>query len=164
MFTGSAVRVQAVQDLKLQEGQEIGRRSWKSGCQHPQSPVEARKREGREQEVEAGEQEENPRKTPKSQNLASLLFPLAVSLLCPLLFPTLFISYLFLLHPTFLSLAPSVSSETIYYSHYFISLFLFDGQFEPRTLQDNTPHYQSDGPHFESSKLFAPTQTLEDPF
>jgi hypothetical protein len=54
MFTGSAVRVQAVQDLKLQQGQEIGRRSWKSGRHHPQSPAEARRREGREQEVEAG--------------------------------------------------------------------------------------------------------------
>jgi hypothetical protein len=71
MFTGSAVRVQAVQDLKLQEGQEIGRRSWKNGRQHPQSPAEARRREGRQQE-------ENPRKTPKSQK--SRFTPNAVSL------------------------------------------------------------------------------------
>ena len=44
MFTGSAVRVQAVQDLKLQERQEIGRRSWESGRQPRRSQEKRRKR------------------------------------------------------------------------------------------------------------------------
>jgi hypothetical protein len=42
----------------------------------------------------------------------------------------------------------------IYYNYNFISLFLVAGGFEPRNLQDNTPHYQYDGPQFESSKLY----------
>ena len=196
MFTGSAVRVQAVQDLKLQEEQEIGRRSWKSGRQHPQSLAEARRREGREQEVEAGgrEQEEGKGRrtaggiTPKSQkprftsflSLSSSLFSFFPTLLPPsfshfsFVCPFISISHSFTLTSfSFFSCTPLFYPSLllyrclklfIYYSHNFISLFLFDGEFEPRTLQDNTPHYQSDGPHFESSKLYAPTQTLEDPF
>jgi hypothetical protein len=100
MFTGSAVRVQAVPDLKLQEGQEMGRRSWKSGRLHPRSPAGARKREGRKEEEvgedgkgrkragvrvaeERGEQEENPGKIP------SPLFPFSLAphlYLSPLLY------------------------------------------------------------------------------
>jgi hypothetical protein len=106
MFTGSAVRVQAVQDLKLQEGQEISRRSWKSGCQHPQSLAEARRREGREQEVEAGgsgrkragegqRKEDSRRKIPQIPKTSLHFFPLAVSLLCPFFFPTLFTHFSF---------------------------------------------------------------------
>jgi hypothetical protein len=55
MFTGSTVRVQAVQDLKLQEEQEIGRRSWEGGRQHPRSPAGTKRMEGKEEEVEEGE-------------------------------------------------------------------------------------------------------------
>jgi hypothetical protein len=97
MFTGSAVRVQAVQDLKLQEGQ-ICRRSWKSGRQPPQSPAEARRREGREEEVEAsgsgrkrargGQRKEDsrrkiPEKPPNPKNLASPFYSFLLSLLFP---------------------------------------------------------------------------------
>jgi hypothetical protein len=130
MFTGSAVRVQAVQDLKLQEGQEIGWRSWEGSRQHPRSPAEARKGERREQE-------ENPKKTPKSQK--PRFTSLALSLLV--------LFYLSLLLYRCLKLF-------IYYNYNFISLFLVAGGFELRTLQDNTPHYQSDGPQFESNKLY----------
>jgi hypothetical protein len=122
MFTGSAVRVQAVQDLKLQERQEVGRRSLESGSQHPRSPARARKKEGRDEE------EGSRRKIPK----------------------TSFTFFFFFLLLLFLY---STSEETIYYNFNFIFLFLVAGRLEPRTLHDKTPHYQSDGPHFESSKL-----------
>jgi hypothetical protein len=115
MFTGSAVRVQAVQDLKLQEEQEIGRRSWRSGRQHPQSPAETGRREGREQE-------ENPRKPPNPENLASLhSLSLSLSLRCSLLF------YLSLLLFRCLKLF-------IYYNYNFISLFLLAGGVESNKL------------------------------
>ena len=91
MFTGSAVRVQAVQDLKLQERQEVGRRSLESGSQHPRSQEKGKKKAGarggwqKEEEKgrrrrgwkrvaeRGGEQKENP-KTPSSTFFYLLLF------------------------------------------------------------------------------------------
>ena len=121
MFTGSAVRVQAVRDLKLQEGQEIGSRSWKSGRQHPRGPAETRRREGRKEEEM---RRKIPEKPPNPKNLAS---PLSLSLsVSSFPYPTT-TTLPFLLHHNFLSLAPSVSmSETVYLLqlYKFISLFL----------------------------------------
>jgi hypothetical protein len=132
MFTGSAVRVQAVQDLKLQEEQEIGRRSWKSGRQHPQIPAQARRREGREQE-ETPPPQKKTQKTPNPKNLASLL-SLSV-------FVVLF--YVSLLLYRCLKLF-------IYFNYNFISLLLVAGGFEPKSLS-RTTHRTT---NFESSKLY----------
>ena len=109
-----------------------------------------------------GEQEKNSAKIPKTSFVSFTIF-LLLSLLSsfsssPLFPPLSLLPHLLLLfHPTFLSLAPSVSiSETFLFITITI-LFIYSvtGGSEPRTLQDNTPHYQSDGPQFESSKLYS---------